>query len=180
MNEEGWASRLRQDDTAALQEVMDAYTAYLCTVARNMAAPALTAQDVEEIVSEAFVRLWTHRNTLDPALSLKGYLLRVTKNLAVDKLRSEKNACLPLVEEIVACRDEVETALERAEAVARLQRHLAALPRQDRDLLLRFYYYHQRTCDIAKAYGIQHGALRTRLSRLRARLKKELEREDRP
>ena len=178
MKQEQLVERLKQDDVNALQEIMDCYTAYLCTVAGNLAAPLLTAEDIEKIVSDSFVRLWTHRKSLDPKLSLKGYLVRTTRNLAVDALRSRKNDYLPLLEEIVQSEDTVETSLEYKEMVRCLKRHLKELSPSEQDLLMRFYYYNQKTCKIAEDYGVQHNTLRTRLTRLRAELKKKLEGED--
>lgn len=179
MKQEQLVERLKQDDVTALQEIMDCYTAYLCTVAGNLAASLLTAEDIEEVVSDCFVRLWTHRKSLDPKLSLKGNLVRTTRNLAVDVLRSRKTNCLPLLEEITQSEDTVETSLEHKEMLRRLKKHLEELSPSEQDILIRFYYYNQRTCKIAQDYGIQHNTLRTRLSRLRAELKKKLEGEDR-
>ena len=178
MEQEQLVRRLKQSDSKALQELMALYTPYLCTVAANLAVPPLTPQDVEEIVSDAFVRLWRHRQDLDPERSLKGYLVRIARNLVVDTLRSRKSDCLPLVEEILEQETPLETRLEQKEAVCRLNEHLAALSPEDRELLLRFYYYNQRTAAIARELAISPGAVRVRLFRLRAQLKKSLEGEE--
>lgn len=178
MEQEQLVRRLKQSDSKALQKLMALYTPYLCTVAANLAVPPLTLQDVEEIVSDAFVRLWHHRQDLDPDRSPKGYLVRITRNLVVDALRSRKADCLPLVEEILEQETPLETRLERKEAVRRLNEHLAALAPEDRELLLRFYYYNQRTAAIARELAISPGAVRVRLFRLRTQLKKSLEGEE--
>lgn len=178
MEQEQLVRRLKQSDSKALQELMVLYTPYLCTVAANLAVPPLTPQDVEEIVSDAFVRLWRHRQDLDPDRSPKGYLVRITRNLVVDALRSRKADCLPLVEEILEQETPLETRLEQKEAVRRLNEHLAALSPEDRELLLRFYYYNQRTAAIARELAISPGAVRVRLFRLQTQLKKGLEGEE--
>lgn len=179
MEQEQLVRQLRQGDSNALRELMALYTPYLCTVAANLAVPPLTAQDVEEIVSDAFIRLWRHRQDLDPNRSPKGYLVRITRNLVVDTLRSRKADCLPLVEEILEQETPLETRLEQQEAVRRLKTHLEALSPVDRELLLRFYYYNQRTAAIARELAISPGAVRVRLFRLRTQLKKGLEGEER-
>lgn len=48
----------------------------------------------------------------------------------------------------------------------------------DREIFLRYYYYLQPAPEIAQAMGLTHGAVRTRLSRGRAALKKILLQED--
>lgn len=104
--------------------------------------------------------------------------MRITRNLVVDALRSRKAECLPLLEEILEQETPLETRLEQKEAVRRLNEHLAALSPADRELLLRFYYDNQRIAAIAGALGTSPGALRVRLFRLRAQLKKNLEGEE--
>lgn len=128
MEQEQLVRQLRQGDSNALRGLMALYTPYLCTVAANLAVPPLTAQDVEEIVSDAFIRLWRHRQDLDPERSLKGYLVRITRNLVVDTLRSRKTDCLPLVDEILEQETPLETRLEQQEAVRRLKTHLEGFP----------------------------------------------------
>ena len=41
----------------------------------------------EEVVQDVFVRLWEKRSLIDPALSIKNYILRIAKNIILDQLR---------------------------------------------------------------------------------------------
>ncbi len=41
----------------------------------------------DDLVQDAFVRLWNHRTELDPALSVRAYLYRTAHNLALNWLR---------------------------------------------------------------------------------------------
>lgn len=167
--------RLKSGDTGALEQAMDEYAAYLFTVAKNTAPTALTDEDAEEIAADAFVRLWETRERLDPSRPVRGYLARIVKNLAVDRLRGKRLLWLPLEEDRAGSAETVGAGLEQRELEARLREYLLQLPARDRDILMRFYYYGQHTGDIAAALGMRHGALRTRLTRLRAGLRKKLE-----
>ncbi|MFG6353257.1 MAG: RNA polymerase subunit sigma-70, partial [Oscillospiraceae bacterium] len=77
---------------------MAAYTPYLSTVVWNALGPAASAQDVEEVVSDAFLALWSRRDSLQPEQGLKPWLAAVARNRAIDRLRAARPAPLPLHE----------------------------------------------------------------------------------
>ena len=43
--------------------------------------------DAEEMVQEAFIKVWQNRESIDPELSLKAYLYRITKNLVINFIK---------------------------------------------------------------------------------------------
>lgn len=58
-------------------------------------------EDAEEIVQDTFVKIWQHKHELDPERSINGYVFRIAKNLALNRLRKKVNpgeAALPLYE----------------------------------------------------------------------------------
>ena len=71
-----------------------------------------------------------------------------------------------------------EQELLRRERQARVRAAIEAMSPVDREIFLRYYYYLQPAPEIAQAMGLTHGAVRTRLSRGRAALKKILLQED--
>lgn len=172
------AIRIRDGDTAALEEIMSRYTPYLFTIVSNMAKEQLTEQDIEETVSDVFLRFWKNRALLKPDLSLKSYLIRITRNLTIDKLRKQKNIELPLIEELEYAEDYIEAEVDAKELYASLQTYIDSQTSQDKEILLRYYTSFQKTKDIAKEMQLTEGAVRTRLCRLRAKLKCFLEKED--
>lgn len=44
----------------------------------------------EDIVQEAFIRVWTNRKDLNTDTSIKSYLIRLVQNLAINELRHRK------------------------------------------------------------------------------------------
>ena len=59
-----WAERLRRDDPAALEEVMDAYGAYAAKIIAAFLGRTLPPEDMEEVLSDVFVNLWNSRKRL--------------------------------------------------------------------------------------------------------------------
>ena len=78
--------RLQSGDTAALQQIMDIFWNSLMALALQFLNDRDDAADITQM---AFVRLWNHRGDWQPG-SLRSYLFRLTRNLALDKIRAEK------------------------------------------------------------------------------------------
>lgn len=60
----------------------------------------------------------------------------------------------------------------------RVRMALLSLNPVDREVFLRFYYYYQKTADIAADMGLNESTVRTKLNRGRAKLRDFLLRED--
>jgi len=75
---------LRSDDPDALRQLMDAYWAPLVGFAHRFLAGA---GDAEDVVQNAFVRLWSRRRELQEAGSLRSLLYTIARNGCLDELR---------------------------------------------------------------------------------------------
>ena len=174
LDEKELLRRIRKGDTDALQQIIDGYSGYVYAIVKNIIQPPLQPEDIEEVVSDVFLRLWEKVETVD-ADRLRSWLAAVTRNRAKDKLRA-LHLSLPLEEDVLDCTVESseEDALRRE--TGRIARDaVESLPEPDRSIFLRFYYLYQKTGDIAAALHMKPAAVRARLSRGRERLKAMLE-----
>lgn len=158
----------------ALNRVMDRFTPYLSTVVWNVMGPAASTQDVEEVVSDAYLSLWTHRDTLDPARGVKSWLAAAARNRAIDRMRTAPPPPLPLEDGETARGTSPEEELERKQFAAALLQAVEALPPPDNALVFRFYYEEERLKDIARDLGLSVPAAKSRLCRARQKLKEIL------
>lgn len=174
LDEKELLRRIRKGDTDALQQIIDGYSGYVYAIVKNIIQPPLQPEDIEEVVSDVFLRLWEKAETVD-ADRLRSWLAAVTRNRAKDKLRA-LHLSLPLEEDVLDCTVEgpEEDALRR-EAGRIARDAVESLPEPDRSIFLRFYYLYQKTGDIAAALHMKPAAVRARLSRGRERLKAMLE-----
>lgn len=174
LDEKELLRRIRKGDTDALQQIIDGYSGYVYAIVKNIIQPPLQPEDIEEVVSDVFLRLWEKAETVD-ADRLRSWLAAVTRNRAKDKLRA-LHLSLPLEEDVLDCTVEgpEEDALRR-EAGRIAREAVESLPEPDRSIFLRFYYLYQKTGDIAAALHMKPAAVRARLSRGRERLKAMLE-----
>lgn len=155
----------------ALNHIMDRFTPYLSTVVWNVMGSAAGLQDVEEVVSDAFLSLWTHRDTLDPAKGVKSWLAAAARNKAIDRMRAETPSPLPLEDAEPAGGPSPEEELERRDFAGALLQAVEALPPPDNTLVFRFYYEEERLKDIARDLGLSVPAAKSRLCRARQKLK---------
>ena len=76
--------RIADDDEAALGELIHLYSSKLFAYALKFTK---SREYAEELVQEAFVRLWIHRKKLNQDLSFNAYLFTIAKHLAYDFLK---------------------------------------------------------------------------------------------
>lgn len=171
MNEVRLARRLRRGDRLALNQAMEIYTPYLSAVVWRAMGPGALPEDVEEIISDAFLSLWRNRDRLEPEQGVKSWLAAIARNKAIDRLRAAPPSPLPLDEMKAHSGLRPDEEVERQIFAAALRREVEALEPPDSELVLRFYYEEEKLKDIAKDLGLSVPAAKTRLCRARQKLK---------
>lgn len=173
MKEANLIRRLQAGNRFALSQAMDTYTSYLSAVVWHTMGPAATAQDVEEVVSDAFLALWSHRQTLDAEKGLKPWLAAVARNKAADWLRRCRPAD-PIPDNAPDPSPGPEELTQRREQSARLWAAVDALEEPDRTLFLRYYYEGDKLKTVAAELGLSQTAAKQRMFRGRKALKAAL------
>lgn len=165
----------------AIDELEKKYGAAVTKTAANILR---SRRDAEECANDTWLAVWDsippHRP--DP---LAAYVCRIARNLAVSRLRSEtaqkRNGSLDLVldemEDCIPSSMSVETELEAKELTAAINRFLAALPREDRLLFVRRYWYGDPVSDLAAQTNSSANRISVRLFRLREKLRNTLKKE---
>lgn len=128
----------------------------------------------EDIAQEAFLKLWNNPGQVREAGAIKGWLVRVAHNLALDWFRNRiKGAGLDAVD-VEDQRPTAEDQLNRDWVSRRINTAVAALPdRQKLALtLVHFEYFSQP--DAASAMELSVDAFESLLARARRALKEQL------
>ena len=168
--------QIKSGSQKALETVIDRYGSYVKAIAANIIKPLMTDADIEEVVSDVFLSLWNHPG--DPGRgSLKGYLAAITRNKARDRLRSF-HIVVPLEDDIfeVPVEDSYRQ-IELAQLKEAVKQMVERLEEPDRTILLRYYYFYQKTDAIARDMGMNPATVRTKLARSRQKLKEWLTQE---
>ncbi len=143
---------------------------------RYIIAPILPrAEDREDCLSEAAMRVWDKIDTYDPARgSWKAWLTAVTRNTALNHARRSSGDTEELSDALPSSAPTPEEALVQRERTEALYAALNALARKDRLLFYRKYYYRQSTAQIAAELGMTERAVEGRLYRIKKSLREKL------
>jgi RNA polymerase sigma-70 factor (ECF subfamily) len=162
--------RLQSGDETALEEIIRSYTGFVSTIAWNILGGAMAAGDVEEVVSDVFLVLWTNAAKVRPG-KLRPYLGSIARSRAKNKLR-EKNIELYIDDdELFISPFDPENRLAEEEERAAVRKAVLSLQPRDRDIFIRYYFLCQTAREISEETAVNLFTVQTRLRRARERFK---------
>lgn len=169
-------------DQQAITATKDKYGVYCLTVAHNILGDY---EDSEECLNDTWLHVW---NAIPPARpdNLKAYLVKIIRNLAIDKLKVNKAKkrggdnfvhALDELEEIVAGGNNPEDLVITKELGECINKWLRQLSKREANVFIRRYFYAESITTVAENYGLSEGNTRVILNRLRGKLKVYLQQE---
>lgn len=161
-------ARLADGEDEALEELIDRHRDSALRQAQTMLRDPALAEDV---VQEAFARVYLTRHNYRPTFTFRTYLSALVRNLCIDQLRRGKYApaLIPDLPEGEA--DSAEAVYLRREKRMRLWDTLSALDPVDQALLIGYALEGQSYQELSKQYGLTLPQVKIRLHRLRKRLR---------
>lgn len=166
----------------AITESEAKYGAYCRAVARNILS---RAEDAEECVNDTWLRAWNAMPPQRPAV-LQAFFGALTRNLSLDRWRRERaekrgggsvELALEELEDCLAARERVEQAAEAEDTARLISDFLHRQSKQDRQLFVRRYWYLDDIRALCHRFGMGESQVKSRLHRMRKKLKQELEQE---
>lgn len=164
---------VRRGRSEGLECLMVRYTRYVGAVASRILAGRLGQEDVEEVVSDAFLALWRAARSLRTE-SVRAWLGTTARNLALNRLRAA-HFSVELSEDTLRLDADPAQALEETLLRETVTAAVDALPEPDRTIFLAHYWHCRSTAEIAAETGLSPEAVRQRLSRGREKLRGALE-----
>ncbi|GAA6758000.1 sigma-70 family RNA polymerase sigma factor [Thermus oshimai] len=176
-SDEALLALVARGEEEALRWLFRRYAEAFLALARRM---GLDANAQEDVVQEAFVRVWKNARQFDPRrASARAWLLAVGHHTAVDHIRrleARPKALEPQFEEADGEFDlpcdglNEEGHLDRV----RIQRALKRLGPEERRVIVLLYYQGHSHQEAAELLGIPLGTLKTWARRALLRLREEL------
>ncbi len=177
---------LRAGDSAAFEQVVRSYGPRMLSVARRILR---SEDDARDCLQDAFIQAYRAIGKFEGRSSLGSWLHRIVVNAALMKLRGRKNKPEQSIEDLMPtfdasnCRVEpmwqieesVESMIGRREVRELVLASIDKLPESYRNVLLLRDIEEYTTTEVAETLGINSGAVKVRLHRARAALKKLLE-----
>jgi RNA polymerase sigma-70 factor (ECF subfamily) len=139
--------------------------------------------EADEVAQDAFVRAWRYARSFDARRgTVSGWLLGITRNAAVDRMRMAGNRRerfdLRGPDELgidLSVEDEAPPTAERHDALAQVARSLRSLPDAQREALVAVTLRGLSTREYAEAAGLPLGTAKTRVRLGIRRLRDALE-----
>lgn len=164
----------------AIHAAADAYGPMCRGIARNLLR---NEEDAQECVNDTWHSLW---NAIPPErpLRMKAFVARITRNLAMKRLRernaAKRQAVTVSFEELSQCIPDgmaVEAALEGKELSRAIDGFLDTLCEENRNLFLRRYWFFDSVKELARSFRMSESNVKVTLYRIRKELKEYLEKE---
>jgi RNA polymerase sigma-70 factor (ECF subfamily) len=161
-------------DPGALGELYDAHSRRLFGLILRIVKDR---GEAEEVLQEVFVQAWTRADTYYVGLgSPAGWLLGIARNRAIDRLRA--NGVRVRAVETIPEPPPVETPESFAAVGQRqgdVQRALAALPSEQRELIEQAYFLGFTHSELAARFCLPIGTVKTRIRTGMLSLREQLE-----
>jgi len=156
-----------------IDQIIEDFTPYITTIINNGTNNSMSFEDKEEIFSDTFFILWKNRNRLNINISLKSYLAGITRNLIKEKYRK-----LKIDYNISDFENDMLNSINMyendRELIFDVEQKIRGLKNIDIEIVNLFYYSSMSIKDIARKLNISELNVKTRLHRIRKKIKKEL------
>ena len=130
--------------------------------------------DTEDMVQEAFLKLWNNPSQVRHGVALRGWLMRVATNLAIDRARRKQASNIDDQPEIAASGPDALDQVVGDRSANEINSALARLPERQRLALSLVYFENMSNIEAAEAMAISVEAIESLLARGRRALKGEL------
>lgn len=171
----------RRGNVAAFKHIYAVNQHTLFILARKILDSDDAAQDV---VTEAFVKLWNRRQTPMPIESIRAWLIKVVRNSCFDELKRRKRSEGVLSNWIALERSDVQEAEFAgtfdiyASLLEKVSDYMAKMPRAMRQIFQMSYIDNMSVAEIAKKLAISEDTVRVQKARGINSIKKSLRPEE--
>ena len=159
--------------------LMDNYNKLLWLVVGNILEKVGTAEDIEDCISEVYLKLMENPKGYDHKLgSIKSFLVRSGKNTAIDRYRQlAKSNVIMLSEEMFTQNrdDDVLETVIHTEGKTALLEAINLLKEPGKEILIRRYFFDEKPKEIARKMQLAVKDVENKLYQSKLKIKKHFE-----
>ena len=179
MTDKEISKKVIKGDTSVFNYLMDNYNKLLWLVVGNILEKVGTSEDIEDCISEVYLKLVQNPKAYDHKKgSIKSFLVRAGKNCAIDKYRQlTRSNVIELSEEIFmqSHEDDVLQAIINTEDKAALLEVINRLKEPGKEILIRRYFFEEKPKEIAKKMQLTVKDVENKLYQSKLKMKKHFE-----
>jgi len=165
------AKKVAEGDTELFEHIVRRYEKRLFIYAGNLLPGSA---DTADAVQEVFIKAYGKLSTYDPGKgSLAAWLFTIARNTCFNELKKKRHVSLDEVPE-PSVKDNSPGELLRKEANKRLDEALAGLKADDKELFIMAELDEMPYTEISEVMKLNIGTVRSRLSRIKEKLKAAL------
>jgi len=171
-----------QRDEGAIRETAEKYGKRLRSLSYGIVNDTQTAEECE---NDTYLEAWNSIPPHEPRAYLYAFLARITRHISLnccrDRARLKRGALIcELSDEMEQCiphPDRAEKLIDDILLGETINKFLATLDEQKRNMFVRRYWYLDSISDIADRFSMSEGRVKITLLRCRNRLRELLEKE---
>ena len=161
-------SLLRSDSDAGMNQLIKQFSGLVFSIAAGILSGSCDSSEIEDCVTDVFLRFQSGLCTFVPVSSLKNYLSVIARNTAVSYLR-KSHRTEPITDdsflvEITEEADLTDKVIEKL-LLESIYREIAGMGYPDSDIVIRKLYFGQTSKQIAKDLGMTVSNVDTRSHR---------------
>jgi RNA polymerase sigma factor (sigma-70 family) len=160
-------------DHVAFSQLFDRFASRIEAYLRRLGAEAALAEDLTQ---EVMLVLWQRAESYDPARATAStWIYTIARNRFIDSLRRRPNTVVADVEVIgVPADDDTEQSFYLTQLERLLRRAMAALPREQNQLIEQGYFRDKSQSDLADEFNLPLGTVKSRQRLALGRLRRHL------
>lgn len=167
-----------EKDELNIEKIINDYSGLLYKVIKNNSYN-LPDEDIEEIITDTFFVIWKNYKKMSLDDKISNYLVGVSKNILFNKLRKNKkqfnNVNIEDYQNIINAKDDVENLFEDQDRMKFIENIINKMDKESKEIFIYFYYEQRKIKEISKILDISESKVKTRLHRIRKKIRKELE-----
>lgn len=165
---------IKNKNTKGLDMLISRYSGYVWSVLCGAGKGRLSPEDLEELCADVFFSVWKNGGNLRHG-SLKPYIAKAARNAVWSRLRKTGIEPVPYDDDILTVSSGPGEEAEKDEMAEILNCAVEKLGEPEREIFVRYYFYGEPVKSISEDLSINQATVKTKLFRLRKRLKKVLE-----
>lgn len=159
-----------------LENIINEYSSYVRKIVENKTMAFLTNEDKEEILSDTFFILWKNKDKLEDNKPLSSYIAGIVRNLIREKSRVISiNYDIQDYEDSISDLTSIDMLYEQREKTRLIKESLEKMKEEDITIFNLYYYAGKKIKEIAQIVDVSEFNVKTRLYRIRKKIKKDLE-----
>jgi len=173
------SKKIQKGDTSVFDYLMDNYNKLLWLVVGNILEQAGTTEDIEDCISEVYLKLIENPKIYDYKKgSIKSFLVKTGKNKAIDKYRQLTKSNVFELNDGVFTQNQENDVLEAVidtQDKATLLKAINRLNEPGKEILIRRYFFDQKPKEISQKMQLNLKSVENMLYQSKLKIKKYFE-----